>query len=129
MEKTTAASVSGSIEAFLDFIRETEQNRSIAVAEEKDANEATQDILHAIEFGEHQGNKPAQLVKKIQAVRLKRRDAKDAIDTTAPVCDWVRENHQIVKSLERLLGDVRKVERRQAGRSYYPRTDILDDDK
>lgn len=127
MEKITAASISGSIELFLDFIRETEQNRNIAIAEEKEANEATQDILHAIEFRDYGSYKPAQLVKKIQATRQRRRDAKDSIDAMAPVCEWADMNRPTIKNLERLLGEVRKVERRQAGRAYYPRTSILND--
>lgn len=125
MERITAASISGSIELFLDFIRETEQNRNIAVAEEKEANEATQDILHAIEFKEYLGHKPAQLVKKIQTTRQRRRDAKDSIDAMTPVCEWADLNRPTIKNLERLLGEVRKVECRQAVRAYYPRTDIL----
>lgn len=33
----------------------------------------------------------------------------------------------VIKGLERLLGDVRKQERRSEGRSYAPRTHILED--
>lgn len=126
MEKNENTAVSGSIELFLDFIRATEQELNIAVAEEKWANDATQDILHAIEFRIYGSYTPSQLIKKIKVTRQKRRDAKETIEVMTPVCEWVGQNRPAIKSLERLLGDVRKVERRQASRSYYPRTDILD---
>ena len=41
--------------------------------------------------------------------------------------DWVEQNRTVIKGLERLLGDVRKQERRSEGRSYAPRTHILED--
>lgn len=86
MEKNENTAVSGSIELFLDFIRETEQELNIAVAEEKEANEATQDILHAIEFRAYGSYTPSQLMK-IKVTRQKRQDAKETLEVMTPVCE------------------------------------------
>lgn len=41
---------------------------------------------------------------------------------TAPVLMWLDNNRAVVKALERLLGDVRKAEKRTECRIYTPRT-------
>lgn len=43
----------------------------------------------------------------------------------APVVEWTRGNIEVVRGLQRLLGDVRKVERSTQNRFYTPRTNIL----
>ena len=100
------------IERFLGYLRDTEQAYRLAQAEEGAANDATQDILHAIELEESGCRRPARLLKKLKQVREKRRAAKDTPE---------------IKGLERLLGEVRKAERRTENRSYTPRTNILED--
>lgn len=117
------------IETFLNYIREVEQRNRMASEVEKEANDATQDILHAVEFETYDKKKPAKLVKSLHSVRQKRREAKETIEITQPIVQWVNENRATIKGLERLLGDVRKAERRTQNRSYAPRTDILEEAK
>lgn len=82
------AIVSIGIETFLDYMRETEQCYHIAVAEEKAANDATQDILHAIELEKHSYHEIAKMGKKLREVRQQRRTAKNLMDQAQPV--WAR---------------------------------------
>lgn len=117
---------SESIEDFLAFLREAEQQYKAAVTDEREANDATQDILHAIELNTYNPRKTAQLVKTLHNVRKDRREAKDTMETAGLVLAWAEENRSTVKSLERLLGNVRKAERRFQDRMYTPRTDIMD---
>lgn len=91
------------------------------------AEAATQDLLHALELGDDKAPGRARLGLKIREVRRQRRTAKDIAEQTRPVVDWVEQNRTVIKGLERLLGDVRKQERRSEGRSYAPRTHILED--
>lgn len=118
---------SKSIEVFLAFLRETEQAHSMAVADEKEANDASQDILHAVEFNTYNPRKTAHLVKTLQTVRKSRRTAKETIELSSPILEWIEENQSAVRSLERLLGDVRKAERRIEGRTYSPKTNIMEE--
>lgn len=118
--------ISEQIDAFLTFLREAEQQYAMAQAWLDEAGWQTQDILHAIEFGRYDAKRTARLTRKLQEVRRQRRKAKDTLEFTGRVTAWVTENRLVIKSLERLLGDLRKLERRNQGRMYAPRTDVMD---
>lgn len=109
------------IENFLAFLRETEQRYHMAESDEQEANDETQDILHSLELQDHDYHEFARLSKELRGVRQKRRSAKDTMSETAPVLDWIENNRQTVKSIERLLGDVRKAEKKTENRIYTPR--------
>lgn len=113
---------SKSIDDFLSFLRETEQLYHIAEANEQEANDKTQDILHSLELQEHTYNEYAKLSKSLVEIRKNRRAAKDIMAATLPVLEWMDENRQVVKRLEKLLGDVRKAEKISENRIYTPRT-------
>lgn len=113
--------ISKAIEDFLAFLRDAEQLYHISTANEQEANGETQGILHSLELQEHTYNEYARLSKGLAEIRKKRRAAKDLMDATAPVLEWLDENRSVVKRLERLLGDVRKAEKRSEGRIYTPR--------
>lgn len=105
------------LESFLAFLRETTERHRMAEADRAEAEAATQDLLHALELGDDKAPGRARLGLKIREVRRQRRTAKDIAE----------QNRTVIKGLERLLGDVRKQERRSEGRSYAPRTHILED--
>lgn len=117
---------SETISAFLDYLSDVESRYNIARADEKETNAQTQDILHQLELYADGYHETARLGKLLRQVRQERRAAKDAADALAPISAWVLENKAVLHSLERLLGELRKIERRQAIREYVPRTDILE---
>ena len=51
--------------------------------------------------------------------------AKDIYNTVSLIVQWAEENKNVVKSLERLLGDVRKSEKFMQNRTYTPKTGVL----
>lgn len=114
--------ISKKIEELLDFLRETPRLYRIAEANEQEANDITQDILHSLELEDHDYHATAKLAKELKEARIMRRSAKDLMAVTAPVADWVDENKPVIKSLEQVLGYVRKAERNTEGRVYTPRT-------
>ena len=97
----------------------------MAASNEQEANDATQDILHAIELEEHDYHEMAKLGKRLKEVRQQRRAAKDIQEQARLVCEWADSNRQILKSLEQLLGSVRKAEKNVEGRIYTPRTKVV----
>lgn len=113
--------ISAHIESFLTFLRDTEQRYHMAEADEQESNDTTQDILHALELQDHDYHDYARLSKELKQVRQKRRQAKDTLSESAPVLDWLDANRATIKSLERLLGDVRKAEKNTQNRIYTPR--------
>lgn len=114
--------VSKGVEMFLEYIRETEQNYRMALVSEQEANDATQDILHALELEEQDTEGYVRLAQTLREVRQARRSAKDSISQALPVVEWAEENRQTIKGLERLLGAVRKEEKYAQGRIYTPKT-------
>ena len=112
---------SNQIEVFLAFLRDCEQRYHIAETEEQEANNETQDILHSLELEPHDYHEYARLSKELRDVRQRRRKAKDTMVVLAPVVSYLNGNRLYIKGLERLLGDVRKAEKKLENRVYVPR--------
>lgn len=113
---------------FLAYLRACDELCRIAQDDEQRANDETQDILHSIELDKHSYNELAHLAKKMVTVRQKRREAKDTQETLIPIVEWTEKNMPVIKVLERILGDMRKAEKRQGSRLYAQRTDVLKED-
>lgn len=113
------------ISIFLKFLRETKEEYDIASSTQSDCDNATQDILHRLELRDDKHNDIAKLGKALRNTRRKRRDSKDTVAITAPIAAWYRDNQKEIKSLERLLGEVRKEESKTEGRVYTDKTDIV----
>ena len=113
------------IERFLNFLREARQEYDIAVAEETEANNATQDLLHSLELDDNKYHDSARIALALKQIRKERREAKDKGVKLQPIIDWSAENLRVIQELEQLLGAVRKAERNSVGRRYIPKTDVL----
>ncbi len=118
-------SISENVSDFLDFLRESEQLARISKENEQEANDSTQDILHKLEIQPVSYHEAARLARKLAEVRQSRRMAKDIYNTVSLIVQWAEENKNVVKSLERLLGDVRKSEKFMQNRTYTPKTGVL----
>ena len=111
---------------FLEYLRDTRQLYNMAMQDEKDSDDATQDLLHSLEIDGGSYHEIAKLSKVLRKVRIQRRMAKDKIIRIEPIAKWVDDNPTIIKGLERLLGEVRKAERSLENRMYHPKTDIIE---
>ena len=109
---------SGPIDAFLTYLRSCEQHYHMEEGNEQEANALTNDIHHDLELVDHSESEVLALGLELMEVRRSQRKAKDTMSMTAPVLEFLEENRAVVKRLERLLGDVRKAERR----IYTPRS-------
>lgn len=97
----------------------------IAAITEIDMDNRTQDILHNIELDENYPDDYIYQGFALRDVRKKRRKAKDTKAITEPVVLWVSQNKKTINELEKLLGSVRKAEKKTVGRSYINRTDVM----
>lgn len=114
------------ISAFLDFVREAQTEYDVARMKQSEADGETQDILHRLELHDDSYHDMARLSKTLKEARQDRRAAKDAISELDPICGWARENARVLKSLEQLLGNVRKAEKATQNRYYSDRTDAVE---
>ena len=117
--------LSDNIAGFLAFLRESEALLRISAQNEQEANDATQDILHMLELNEMPYHDTAKLARKLAEIRRQRRAAKDLYNTVSPIASWAENNKAVIKSLERLLGDVRRAEKLMQNRMYTQKTGVL----
>ena len=113
------------ISEFLKFLREADTIYAIADATQKESDNETQDILHAMELDSLSYHGRARLSSALSAVRKKRRTAKDTAEIMKPVLEWKEKNRAALKSLETILGTVRTLEKDKDNRFYVKRTDIV----
>lgn len=113
------------ISNFLKFLRETKEEYDIASSTRIDKENETQDILHRLELRDDKYGDVAKPGKTLRNIRRERRDSKDTVAITSPIAAWYRDNQKEIKSLERLLGEVRKEESKTEGRVYTDKTDII----
>lgn len=114
------------ISEFLSFIRQCDSDYCDALATAVETEKQAQDIIHAVEFGTYNPKRSNSLLRKLQEVRLERRKAKNTQELLCHVSAWAADHAQTVKALERLLGEMRKIERKQASRLYAQRTDVME---
>lgn len=118
---------SQSLSDFLEFLRQSQQDYSIAADIEITKSKETQDILHKIELDDVKYHDYAKLGKALKSIRNERREAKNIQLQLSPLIGWIKENQNVVRGLERLLGEVRKAETNIKNAHYYPRTDVVDE--
>lgn len=116
---------SDNIEIFLNFLRQAKREYQIAIAEEREKDAESQDLVHRLELNNNTYHDMAKIAKTITKVRRERRQAKDRQQVLKPVTDWICQNTRVMKSLEELLGAVRRAEKALEGRTYTQKTDIL----
>ena len=124
MDKETK--ISRGLENFLTYLRSVSEQNQIAEMGCVESDAATQDILHALELWNYDRGTRARLARKLHDVRRERRIAKDRVLRSAPLVMWITSNAPIIKELERVLGEIRNIERKTENRIYVPRTHVMD---
>ena len=110
---------------FLAFLKEAEARYLSAQEDERMADDETQDILHALEFGWYGEKRAAPMADTLSGVRQRRRKAKDDRAIAKLVVSWITDNGKAIRSLERLQSDVQTELKEKEKRSYIIRTNIL----
>ena len=112
---------------FLGFIRQCQEDFSIAESLREGTEAETQDILHKLELEDISYHEYARLSKVLKKVRIERRKAKDTIEQLGPLVTWVAQNNKVIKELEKVLGEMRKAEKNMCYRHYNPKTNIVNE--
>ncbi|MBQ9269710.1 MAG: hypothetical protein IJ206_09370 [Oscillospiraceae bacterium] len=117
--------MSHGIEWILSFFRNAKILAGMAGADLEEAEGGMQDILHALEFEEWPYHDQAKLAKELKRTRRARRKAKNDLEVLGLITEWATANDKAIKSLEKLLGQVRRTEKLQKNRTYNRRTDAI----
>lgn len=119
-----AAELEQFIIQFFNICREAKADLEAATAAEQYPNSAIQDLLHALELAPKQLD--AETVKwKLHELRVDRRGAKQELEVTTLWADWCDKNKKSLDTLQQVLGQMRKILRRQPNDFYVFKTDIL----
>lgn len=105
----------------LRTLREANSAYNMAVAGQKEAEDLETDLNHDLELEELSYHARAHVAKQLQTVLRDRRTNKDATELLEPLHTWYQQNQEVVKSLERVLGTMRRVEEKHTNRQYTRR--------
>ena len=109
------------ISEFLNLLREAD-NICTYAEEQKNREEAkTQDIIHKMELENLNYKERAKLATQLTNNRRERRIYKDELEEYQGIADFAKEHKDIVRQLEQLLGQLRKVEKYHENRRYTPK--------
>lgn len=119
-----AAELEQFITQFFNICREAKADLERATEAEQYPNSAIQDLLHALELAPKQLD--AETVKwKLHELRVDRRGAKQELEVTTLWADWCDKNKKSLDTLQQVLGQMRKILRRQPNDFYVFKTDVL----
>lgn len=132
--------VSENIALFLKFLRDVKASYPIVYDEMRLQERVREDCHHfregvVLKNGEQTKLNPKELrrLNKIEKQCLvKRRESKDILEKYSPIIEFLEDSNTeaFIKKLERVLGDVRNVEKYHSQRFYTPKAlcpnDIFD---
>lgn len=112
---------SETISSFLEFLKECDRQYDAQYEFVGIKDKESQDLLHKLELQPLTYHQTARLASELRQVREDRREAKDQVAVLTPVMEYYRSNTTAIKTLERMLGEVRKAEKSLENRIYIPR--------
>jgi hypothetical protein len=115
------------IAQFLALVRENGGRYAGSLERIKQHDARTQDILHDIELNEHTDEELLALTRELVTVRRERRIDKDAFEIAEKIklCMDRQDVMATIKTFERMLGEVRKVESYHAKRTYRKKVEVV----
>ena len=111
------------IENVLELFRRAKTELNVANDELKYCDDKTQDYLHELELVDHTYHERGRIAKELVELRQKRRAAKDRIELMIPIVNWAVQHKSSIDGLQRVLGEMRKIDEKQANRMYFYRAD------
>ena len=109
------------IKEFLDMVAESSHQLEWASEERSKQEKLTQDLLHKLELGGYKDRN--RVATQLAHCRQERRYYKDIEEECEIVAEWAASTAGAlsINLLRKSLGDMRKVEKYHAKRSYKPR--------
>ena len=112
---------SETISSFLEFLKGSTEQYGIEFENVHQKDLEQQDLLHKLELQTLTYHQEAHLAADLKTVRSERRESKDTVTVLEPIKAYCESNTTAIKTLERLLGEVRKAEKSLENRFYIPR--------
>ena len=119
MDSSAADSLSKTVQLFQNL----DMRYQVNVAGVKEQDLITQDLLHKLELESLDAVEMVKLAKQLKECRATRCMMKDEIERMQPIKDYLQDvdNVKAVRELSELIGNLRKIDKVQHNRRYYPR--------
>ena len=114
---------SKTISELIRTIKDVDDEWTQSCNEQRECEDKQNDILHDLELVDHTHNERGRIAKELAEIRRKRRTAKDHYELLQPLVAWTAQYQSAIHALERVLGDMRKIEEKQKNRIYRKRSD------
>lgn len=111
------------IDEILKFLESAVKERDSHYTTMRWCEDKTQDIMHELELLPNNYHERAKLATELAEVRQQRRAAKDMYERLTPLAEWYEKQRTAINALTRVLGEMRKIDEKQANRLYYKRAD------
>lgn len=85
------------------------------------------DIEHKFELQELSYHQKAKLAEQLIVCQRERRIFKDEVEELEPLMQWMADNKNMYNSITKLLGEVKKAEKKHESRGYMPRVMTQDE--
>lgn len=111
------------VELIVKILTNAADQLRIAEQELDYCDKKTQDLLHELELVNHSYHENARLCIELKDIRKRRRFAKETIDLLTPVVTWKNEQSGAINRLNKVIGEMRKVDEKRKNAVYYYRAD------
>ena len=120
---------SETVKGILTFFGDAEKDYKYGCEQWHKMDQLTQDYLHQLELEDLKYEQRAKVATQLALCRKERRSYKNESEILEPLVQFLGSNtgKQMMKELQAVLGQMRRIEKNQAVRSYYPR--VLDTPK
>lgn len=105
-------------------LRELNELYGMGVAEQEETERVICDVEHELELRPHAYHERAKLANLLADTLKRRRIAKDTQKALKPVRDLFDFGVDCIRTLERMLGEMRTADEKLQNRIYMPRSDI-----
>lgn len=112
---------------FLNFLSDIQRSYDVSYDAVNDEDLLKSDLYHKIEDVNTDYAERCKVATQLATCLRDRRYYKDRVEEAEPIVEFIDKNKRLIKDLETLLGNVRKVEQYHEHRFYVPR--VLKDEK
>lgn len=110
------------LSSLLKEIRELQNQYAFSQGRIDDLELLQGDLLHKIEFNAGIASERNKIATQLKKMRNERRKHKEMVELHKELIVFLNDNQSQVKRLEKILGNMRKIEEMQSNRQYKPRS-------
>lgn len=105
----------------LKYFRDVQNIHDFTTGRVSDLECLQNDYLHKLEFNATEAKERNKIATALRKCRMERRQLKEQEEVLRELYQFLDKNPDNIRQLEKILGNMRKIESTQINRSYKPR--------